>query len=299
MSWWRVDDVILDHPRVLALYEQHPRHAVHALATWLAAGCCTTRHLSDGNVTRSQLRRAQPCETDAAIAALVAVGLLIDDGADQYRVYNWTKHNTSRDDRDRLSAAATERKRASRDRARGLHASHAASAAVTCDASHADIEPVTSLPPSRVEKSRAEKSRSAATQQPSRAPARARDLDQDQHTEADPPGWTVVIRLFEAAWSAHHGSELGLHSGERLRAMAVERWARNAAGDDWQGLVTRSADAAARGMTAVRAPWAVYAAQPGRWITTAAGTGLRVDNMAFESSDPDLVWGPQEVRDGG
>lgn len=102
-------------------------------------------------------------------------------------------------------------------------------------------------------------------------------------TERPPPApepWVRVLRIFEGEWSAKHGSELGLHSGQQQRARAVALWAQEHVGPsgDWEAAVAQAAKQAAAEIKAdAKSPWAVFAAQPGKFATAGAQAKREAD----------------------
>lgn len=91
MVWFRVDDSLPDHPKLLALQERKGWQG--ALSLWTLAGSWCGKHLTDGAVPRAVVARLGCTAKDAA--ALVAVGLweLSDDG---YRFHSWHKRNPTK-----------------------------------------------------------------------------------------------------------------------------------------------------------------------------------------------------------
>lgn len=102
MTWFRVDDQILDNAKVEALHEaladdENTLHA--AMHVWLVAGVYSARNLTDGRVRESKLR--QLCQASSkvftkAVDHLAACGLL--ERADGYvEMANWSEWNPTRE----------------------------------------------------------------------------------------------------------------------------------------------------------------------------------------------------------
>lgn len=93
MSWFRVDDTFVDHPKVIEL--QTMRQGKGSLALWLLAGSWCSKHLTDGHVPAGVVPRLGATKAEAD--ALVAVGLwVVEDGG--YRFHEWTDRNPPRDE---------------------------------------------------------------------------------------------------------------------------------------------------------------------------------------------------------
>ena len=102
-----------------------------------------------------------------------------------------------------------------------------------------------------------------------------------EDSSISPEPWVTVLRIFEREWSAVHGSELGLHSGQRQRASSVATWAREHVGPsgDWQAAVALAAATAAREVKSdAKSPWAVFSSQPGRFATKATQAKREADD---------------------
>lgn len=142
MTWFRVDDGLTDHPKVLALQERKGWHS--ALALWTLAGAWCGRHMTDGDVPSALPRRLGCADKDAQ--ALVDVGLW-ERTASGWRFHDWEHRNP-------LRVAVEAERRATRDRVAkhresrsGNASGNAPSNAVTNGASTpVPSRPVPSLP---------------------------------------------------------------------------------------------------------------------------------------------------------
>lgn len=108
MSWGRVDDNMPEHPKWVALEEEHgARVWADAMALWLCVSCYANRNDTDGAIRASVLKRLCPLSERAAMRAaeaMVSVELLdrIDGG---FRIHNFLEYNDSAE-RKRLKRAA-------------------------------------------------------------------------------------------------------------------------------------------------------------------------------------------------
>lgn len=113
MTWFRVDDSLCDHPKVEALLDG--RHAEAALALWLLAGAWCARHLTDGQIPASRVRRFGVRNADAAAAELVRVGLWERSG-EGFAFHDWHSRQPTRAAVLAEREAAASRVRAFRER---------------------------------------------------------------------------------------------------------------------------------------------------------------------------------------
>jgi hypothetical protein len=88
VSWFKIDDQFYDHPKVVALGEDHGQ----AIALWTLAGSWSSRQLTDGAVASGMVRRLG-FGAEAA-AALVRVGLW-EATPDGYQFHDWLEYNPS------------------------------------------------------------------------------------------------------------------------------------------------------------------------------------------------------------
>lgn len=123
MTWFRVDDGLHSHPKVLALFDGGC--AGEALGLWLLAGSWCSAQLTDGRVPASAVRRLG--FGLSAAHELVRVGLWTqaEDGA--FVFHDWTSCNPSRVDVETARAKTREKVRRSRERARDARESVCAS----------------------------------------------------------------------------------------------------------------------------------------------------------------------------
>jgi len=105
MVWFKIDDGFWSHPKVLELSDA-------ALALWTRAGSYCAGHLTDGEVKRSTLR-VLGADHDAAVE-LVMAGLW-DETSTGWAFHDWAEYQPTREQVLAERAAATERKRKSRD----------------------------------------------------------------------------------------------------------------------------------------------------------------------------------------
>lgn len=108
MTWFKVDDQLYDHPKVLDLPPGAKGHA--ALALWLLAGSWACRHLRDGAITTGQIRRLGHKPTTAEVLRSVGLwhgpsdqcdSLDCIDGAvpeDHYVFHDWPRYQPMRAD---------------------------------------------------------------------------------------------------------------------------------------------------------------------------------------------------------
>jgi hypothetical protein len=91
MSWFRVDDGFVDHPKVIAL--RAGKHAKGALALWTLAGAHSSKHLTDGFVAVAVLAHLGGTTQEAD--ALVAVNLWtkVEGG---YQFHEWDERNPTK-----------------------------------------------------------------------------------------------------------------------------------------------------------------------------------------------------------
>lgn len=108
MVWFKIDDGFWSHPKVLELSDA-------AVALWTRAGSYCAGHLTDGEVKKSTLR-VLAADHDAAVE-LVLAGLW-DETANGWHFHDWAEYQPTREEVMKERAAATERKRVSRERSR-------------------------------------------------------------------------------------------------------------------------------------------------------------------------------------
>lgn len=108
MVWFKIDDGFWSHPKVLELSDA-------AVALWTRAGAYCAGHLTNGEVKRSTLR-VLGADHDAAVE-LVLAGLW-DETAAGWTFHDWAVYQPTREQVLAERAAATERKRVSREKSR-------------------------------------------------------------------------------------------------------------------------------------------------------------------------------------
>ncbi len=96
MPWFRIDDAFGDHPKLVAL-EADPDTYAQAVALWTVGGCYCARHLTDGRLPKSALRRLVPFDAMAGATALLSAGLWQEDST-CYIYHDWLDWNPSRDE---------------------------------------------------------------------------------------------------------------------------------------------------------------------------------------------------------
>lgn len=91
MTWFKVDDSLNDHPKVIALRRR--RGWQKALALWTMAGSWSARHLTDGIVPREALQ--QLGATARVARDLLETGLW-EDHDSGYAFHGWLERNPSK-----------------------------------------------------------------------------------------------------------------------------------------------------------------------------------------------------------
>lgn len=145
MSWFRVDDSFTDHPKVRSIPRADRKAAV---GLWTLAGSYAARQLTDGFIFTDDVIDLGCATKDAN--ALVKSGLWHAHGHDcgrcapvpegQYLFHDWLVYQRSREKVLAERAAATERQRIARERAKSQR-----DTGVTADAT----EGVVTVPPTR------------------------------------------------------------------------------------------------------------------------------------------------------
>lgn len=93
MTWFRVDDSLADHPKVLRL--QALKGWQGALALWLLAGAWASRHLTNGEVPSATVARLGGSKRDADLLVSVGLWARTETG---YAYHDWASRNPTRDD---------------------------------------------------------------------------------------------------------------------------------------------------------------------------------------------------------
>lgn len=122
MAYARIDDGIIDHPKVLEAGED-------ARDLFIIGVIWCNKHLTDGRIPKAALGVLSQKKTAKRNAeALVRVGLWYDHG-DHWQVHDYLDWNPSREEVEKQRAASAERMRKSRARRRGDRATNATVAA--------------------------------------------------------------------------------------------------------------------------------------------------------------------------
>ena len=108
MPWFRVDDDLALHPKVIAAGNA-------AMGLWVRAGAYAAQYLTEGFVPRTLLATLGGRQKDAQ--ALVSAGLweVVDGG---WRFHQWEERQPTRTQVETDRAAAAERQRKAREAAR-------------------------------------------------------------------------------------------------------------------------------------------------------------------------------------
>lgn len=93
MTWFKVDDGFADHPKVEALLEG--AHAECAIALWVTCGSWCAKHLTDGFVPMSRVKRSGYKHAEKGAAELVRVGLW-EAGAGGFQFRGWSEYQPTR-----------------------------------------------------------------------------------------------------------------------------------------------------------------------------------------------------------
>lgn len=121
MPWFKVDDSFYDHPKWRSIDARIKPHAVMA---WVFAGAYSARHLTNGRVSKQQVRALLACSKKAAdrtIDALCVAGLWSEDATSiQFR--NWEQYQPTRQTVETEREKGRQRRAASRARHAGTTA---------------------------------------------------------------------------------------------------------------------------------------------------------------------------------
>jgi hypothetical protein len=91
VAWFKVDDSLSDHPKMVRL--QAMKGWQSALALWTLAGAWVSRHLTDGNVPEAIVVRLGCTKRDAEMLVKCGFWRPIDGG---YTFHDWTARNPAR-----------------------------------------------------------------------------------------------------------------------------------------------------------------------------------------------------------
>lgn len=94
MTWFKVDDSLPDHPKMVRL--QSIKGWQGALALWTLAGAWASRHLTDGVIPSAIVARLGCAKRDADL--LVKVGMWAQAPDGDYAFHGWAERNPTRKD---------------------------------------------------------------------------------------------------------------------------------------------------------------------------------------------------------
>lgn len=115
MSYTRIDDGILTHPKMADAEEACP---VYAWVLWTKALVYVNQHKLDGRITKKIAGRLVGVgNVDVAIEALVSTGLW-DEDESGYRFHDFTEHNATKDQRAEKAKKNAEAQAAHREKVR-------------------------------------------------------------------------------------------------------------------------------------------------------------------------------------
>lgn len=117
MTWFRVDDGFYDHPKVEAL-------GLATVGLWTVAGSWCAKHLTDGRISVSVIRRLGGTVRQAK--SLVSAGLWTELDANSYQFKDWNDYQPRRNDVLAEREAAKARMAEVRARRRGVQAERSA-----------------------------------------------------------------------------------------------------------------------------------------------------------------------------
>jgi hypothetical protein len=142
VTWFRIDDSFVGHPKVVALATVAGKHRKGALALWTLAGAWSSRHLTDGFVPSGVLSMlgGTPAEARALVAAE-----LWDVVPDGFQFHDWSDWNP-------LRSHVEEKRKATRERV-AKHRGNGACNALPAETRNGPVTPLPSRPvPSRTER---------------------------------------------------------------------------------------------------------------------------------------------------
>ncbi len=87
MAWFRVDDSLADHPKVL-------RISLTALGLWTKAGAWCAKHLTDGKIPNAAITLLGG--NDKLARELVGAELWLEEGNDGYSFHQWAERQPSK-----------------------------------------------------------------------------------------------------------------------------------------------------------------------------------------------------------
>ena len=114
MTWFRVDDNLGDHPKVIKLLGM--RGGAASLGHWTLVGSWCAKHETDGALPAGLLKRL---DIPAKSAASLVIARLWDAGDDSYQVHNYLRYNPSHEELEAKRKATRERVAKHRDKPPG------------------------------------------------------------------------------------------------------------------------------------------------------------------------------------
>jgi len=116
MSWFRVDDAFIQHPKLEAL-ELNPRQWAYCMAVWIAAGCYAASNNTDGYISSQRLKRLTPLGAKATTAAkrLVEAGLWRAETGG-FSFHDWSDYNPTKSELEASRRSSLERQRRWREK---------------------------------------------------------------------------------------------------------------------------------------------------------------------------------------
>lgn len=131
MPWFKVDDQLYSHPKWLAT-------SPAARALWVSAGSWCAAHLTDGQVPRHVLSILGGRPRDAADLVRAGLWVTADDG---WAFHGWLEMQPSAEQVEGERAAARDRQRRARERARESRRD--------ATGTHGEVHPGVTVPPTR------------------------------------------------------------------------------------------------------------------------------------------------------
>lgn len=108
--WAKLDDNLLDHPKILRAGELIGKRGVlTAIGLYTSCILYTNKHLTDGLVSTAAMERLTP-KSDGLVDALVDAGLL-DSAPNGFRIHDYFDHNPTAESVRKKRAVDRERKR--------------------------------------------------------------------------------------------------------------------------------------------------------------------------------------------
>ena len=189
MTWFRLDDTWLMHPKVQAA-------GLKGRALWIAGGLHCAQQLTDGRIDKALVpvlaSQAGVAARDARV--LVDVGLWEEEG-DHYLMHHWHDYQPSREKVNQDRAAAAERQKRARDKARESHEKSRRDSHVTNGVSHGPPDPTRPVKENAAPREPETDTANAALLAEARdIVEQRRDLETEAATKANPGGWLATTR---------------------------------------------------------------------------------------------------------